>query len=221
MDLILILLIILLPIVASTYIKTSYAKYEKVKNYKHMTGFDAARLILDKNGLDNILILETEGTLTDHYDPTRKVVKLSRDIYRGESISSISVAAHECGHAIQDKVGYKPLRIRSVLVPITNFVSSIGYIFIMLAFIFNAFDLVYIGLGLTMFGILFQIVTLPVEFNASNRAMQELDKYNIANEEEQTGVKTVLRAAALTYVASLLASLLQLLRYILAFNRDR
>lgn len=221
MDLILILIIIFIPILASLYIKYNYSKYSKIENKKNITGFDVARKMLDKNDLKDVLILETPGELSDHYDPKRKVIKLSKDIYNGNSIASISVAAHECGHALQDKEGYLFLKIRHALVPITNITSNIGYVFIILGFILEFFDLFVIGIGLSGFGVLFQLVTLPVEYNASFRAKEFLKKNNITEEKENANVASMLNSAALTYVASLLALMLQLLRFILMFAARR
>ena len=167
------------------------------------------------------MVLETNGTLSDHYDPRRKVVKLSRDVYRNTSIASISVAAHECGHAIQDKVGYAPLKIRNMLVPVVNFTASVGYVFILIAFLLEVFDLLAYGVGFSLFGMLFQLITLPVEFNASKRACEELEMLGYAKEDEITGVTSVLNAAAFTYVAAALANFLQLLRYVLIFVNRR
>lgn len=220
-DLLLILLIIGLPLLSSLYIKVVYGRNRKKQNESGMTGFDVARKILDENGLNNILILETSGNLSDHYDPTRKVVKLSSDIYNGATIASTAVAAHECGHAIQDKENYTFLRIRSKLVPVTNITSNIGYIFIVLGFILEYFDLLYIGVGLSSFSVLFQLITLPVEFNASHRAKLELKRLELVGSNETSKVMSVLKAAAFTYVAATLAIVLQLLRYILIINSRR
>lgn len=221
MDIVLILLIIIIPVMASFYIKYNYSKYSEIEIGKKITGFDVARMILDKNGLKDVHVLETTGELSDHYDPRRKVVKLSKGIYSGTSVASIAVAAHECGHAIQDKEGYLFLKIRHALVPIANITSNIGYIFIVLGFILEYFDLFFLGIGLSSFGILFQLVTLPVEYNASSRAKELLNEYNVTDEREADGVKVMLNSAALTYVASLVALMIQLLRYVLIFSGKR
>ena len=205
---------------AQLIIKLAYNNYNQVKNKKNLTGFDVARQILDKNGLSNILILETEGTLTDHYDPTKKVIKLSKGIYSGTTISSAAVAAHECGHAIQDKEGYRPMRIRSKIVPTVNLTTKIGYIVIAIGFIID-YRLVEIGTVLLLAMLAFQLITLPVEFNASNRALKQIDKLSLLSQEEQKGAKKVLTAAALTYVASVLTTLLTIFRYILIANSRR
>ncbi|HCY44984.1 MAG TPA: Zn-dependent protease [Firmicutes bacterium] len=221
MDLILVILIILIPLIAQIGVSGNYRKYKKVKNTKELTGYDVARKILDENGLGDIYIVETRGELTDHYDPTKRVVRLSSDIYHGKTIAAMSVAAHECGHAVQDKDGYTFMRIRSAIFPIVNVATSISYWIILLGFLFELLDLIYIGIALTCLGLLFQIVTLPVEFDASKRAGVFLKEYNLATEDESKGVKKMLGAAAMTYVAGVLASALQILRLILvARNND-
>ena len=207
--------------IAQIGVSSNYQKYKRVKNTKELTGYDVARKILDENGLGDIYIVETRGELTDHYDPTKKVVRLSSDIYHGKTVAAMSVASHECGHAIQDKDGYTFMRIRSAIFPIVNVATSISYWIILLGFLFELLDLIYIGIALTCLGLLFQIVTLPVEFDASKRAGVFLKEYNLATEDESKGVKKMLGAAAMTYVAGVLASALQILRLILvARNND-
>lgn len=221
MDLILAIIVILIPLIAQIGVSSNYQKYKRVKNTKELTGYDVARKILDENGLGDIYIVETIGELTDHYDPTKKVVRLSSDIYHGKTIAAMSVASHECGHAVQDKEGYTFMRIRSAIFPIVNVATSISYWIILLGFLFELLDLIYIGIALTCLGLLFQIVTLPVEFDASKRAGVFLKEYNLATEDESKGVKKMLGAAAMTYVAGVLASALQILRLILvARNND-
>ncbi len=221
MDLILVIIVISIPLIAQIGVSSNYQKYKRVKNTKELTGYDVARKILDENGLEDIYIVETRGELTDHYDPTKKVVRLSSDIYHGKTVAAMSVAAHECGHAIQDKEGYTFMRIRSAIFPIVNVATSISYWIILLGFLFELLDLIYIGIALTCLGLLFQIVTLPVEFDASKRAGVFLKEYNLATEDESKGVKKMLGAAAMTYVAGVLASALQILRLIfVARNND-
>ena len=215
------LIIIFLPIIAQLKIKGTYNKYMKVKNESELTGAEAAKMILKKNGLSNVNVYETSGTLTDYYDPRKKMVVLSSDIYNSKSVSSIAVAAHECGHAIQDKENYKFLRFRSALVPIVNFTSRIASIFIIFGFIFEALDLLDVGIICLLVGLLFQLVTLPVEFNASARANNQLEICGIVSNKEKSGVKQVLSAAAFTYVAGFIAEALQILRLVLiSRNRD-
>lgn len=215
------LIIIFLPIIAQLKIKGTYNKYMKVKNESELTGAEAAKMILKKNGLSNVNVYETSGTLTDYYDPRKKMVVLSSDIYNSKSVSSVAVAAHECGHAIQDKENYKFLRFRSALVPIVNFTSRIASIFIIFGFIFEALDLLDVGIIGLLVGLLFQLVTLPVEFNASARAKDQLEICGIVSNKEKSGVKQVLSAAAFTYVAGFIAEALQILRLVLICrNRD-
>lgn len=221
MELILFILIIILPLIADIFVKINYSINLKKKNSKGISGAEVARKILDKNGLSNIYVVATNGYLTDHYDPKRKVIRLSKDVYEGSSVSSMAIAAHECGHAIQDKEGYLFLKLRSLIFPVVNIATSISYYIILIGFIFEWLNLVYIGIGLTSLGLLFQIITLPVEFNASKRAEKELDTMHLADSEEKSGVKKVLVSAALTYVAGVLTSALQILRLILIASSDR
>lgn len=221
MELILFILIIILPLIADIFVRINYSINLKKENSKGISGAEVARKILDKNGLSNIYVVATNGYLTDHYDPKRKVIRLSKDVYEGSSVSSMAIAAHECGHAIQDKEGYLFLKLRSLIFPVVNIATSISYYIILIGFIFEMLDLVYIGIGLTSLGLLFQIITLPVEFNASKRAEKELDTMHLADSKEKSGVKKVLVSAALTYVAGVLTSALQILRLILIASSDR
>ena len=214
MELILIILIIILPLISQLYISVTYKKTSNIEFRSDTTGYDVARNILDKNGLNNILVVETNGTLTDHYDPTRKVIKLSKDIYHGNSVASASVAAHEVGHAIQDKEGYTFLRIRHAIFPVVSFLDRISYIVIFLGFLLEYMNLVYFGIFAVGAGVLFQIITLPVEINASKRAIKELNELNLTTDRTEDLSKNMLTAAALTYVASTLAEILQLIRLI-------
>lgn len=214
MELLLIILIISLPLISQLYITVTYKKTSNIEFRSDTTGYDVARNILDKNGLNNILVVETNGTLTDHYDPTRKVIKLSKDIYHGNSVASASVAAHEVGHAIQDKEGYTFLKIRHAIFPVVSFLDKISYIVIFLGFLLEYMNLVYFGIFAVGAGVLFQIITLPVEINASKRAIKELKSLNLTTDRTENLSKNMLTAAALTYVASTLAEILQLIRLI-------
>ena len=214
MELLLIILIISLPLISQLYITVTYKKTSNIEFRSDTTGYDIARNILDKNGLNNILVVETNGTLTDHYDPTRKVIKLSKDIYHGNSVASASVAAHEVGHAIQDKEGYTFLKIRHAIFPVVSFLDRISYIVIFLGFLLEYMNLVYFGIFAVGAGVLFQIITLPVEINASKRAIRELKSLNLTTDRTENLSKNMLTAAALTYVASTLAEILQLIRLI-------
>lgn len=218
-DLIIVLLIVLLPLIAQFKIKSSYSKYSKIVNKSGLTGRDVAEKILRKNGIENVNIYRISGQLTDHYDPKSKSVSLSEKIYSTNSISAIAVAAHECGHAIQDKIGYSFLRLRHSLIPIVNITSSISSIFIFLGFVTEFLGILKIGIVLLSVGLLFQLVTLPVEFDASRRAKIELESLGLVTSEEIKGTKKVLKAAALTYVAGFLASALQILRLVLMTRR--
>ena len=180
----LIILAFSITFISQIIVSSSYSKYKKKLNNKDQNGYDVARKILDKNGLEDIMILETKGNLTDHYDPTKKVIKLSTDIYHGSSIASVSVAAHECGHAIQDKDNYKPMRIRSKLVPTVNICTRIGYLAILIGIIFS-YTLIEIGIILLLSMLVFQLITLPVEFNASKRALIQLEDLNLIDKEEK------------------------------------
>ncbi len=216
----LIILGFIITLMAQIYVSSSYSKYKMVKNKNRMTGFEVARKILDENGLQDIHIVEIKGNLTDHYDPSRKVVRLSSDIFNGSSIASTSVAAHECGHAIQDKEDYKFMKMRSKLVPIVNLSSKLGYFAIFIGFIFGLLDLAIFGIVLLISILLFELITLPVEFDASNKAGKQINKLKLLEGKEKSQSKTMLNAAALTYVASVITTILQILRlFLIASNR--
>ncbi len=210
---------LIITLLAQTFVSSSYSAYSKVPNMRRLTGKEAARFLLDKNGLGNIQIEEVGGYLTDHYDPTRKVVRLSKNIYRGTSIASVAVACHECGHAIQDKEGYVFMRIRASLVPLVNFSSYAGYFAILFGILLGALDLIWLGIIAEIVILLFQVVTLPVEFDASKRALQELKGTSFLTDEELGQGRKMLTAAALTYVASVATTLIQIVRLILLFGR--
>ena len=205
----------LITLIAQIFVSSSYSRYKKILNSKDNTGYDTARKILDKNNLEDVMILENKGNLTDHYDPKRKVIKLSTDIYHGSSIASAAVAAHECGHAIQDKNKYIPMRIRSAIVPFVNICTRLGYLAILIGLIFNRAPLLEAGIILLLAMLVFQLITLPVEFNASKRALNELEKEKILDKEEKGNARNMLVAAAFTYVASVLSTLLQIFRLVL------
>lgn len=217
---ILMVISLLITLVAQLFVMGSYAKYKKIKNKKGLTGAEVAREILNEHGLGNIYVTETRGYLSDHYDPTRKVIRLSKDIYNGTSIASVSVAAHEVGHAIQDKEGYSFMRFRSAIFPIVNLASKGGYFAILIGLIFGFVNLIWIGIGLEIVILLFQLVTLPVEFDASARAAKEIEKNEFLDKSERTSSKNMLNAAAFTYVASVLTSLIEIFRLILIARSD-
>lgn len=211
---------LVITLIAQGFVSSSYSKYSKVKNERGITGKEAARFLLDKNGLSEVDVVETTGYLTDHYDPRSKVIKLSRSVYNDASIAAVSVACHECGHAIQDKVGYTFLKIRSALVPVVNFSSYAGYFAILFGCLFGALNLIWVGIFAEVIILLFQIITLPVEVNVSKRALQELESANFLNRNELKHGKTMLTAAALTYVASIATTIIQILRLFLMFGRN-
>lgn len=217
----LVILSTVIVLFAQLKIKTTYKKYKTIGNSKKLSGQEVARKILDRHGLSNIYVVETQGELTDHYDPKRKVIRLSSDIYHSESIAAISVAAHECGHAIQDKENYAPMRIRAFLVPIVNLVSYLGYFSLIITIFTGIMGYFKLGIIILAATILFQLVTLPVEFDASKRAIKELEKTNSVTKDEKEDAKKMLTSAALTYVASALSSILDLLRLVIMANNAR
>lgn len=214
------LIALAITIVAQIFVTSTYNKFLKKNNSSGITGLEAARRILDKNGLHDVKVVMTAGTMGDHYNPQTKTVNLSQPVYQGASITSLAVAAHECGHAIQDKDGYTFLKIRSSLVPLVNFSSYAGYFAIMIGIFASWFELIFIGILLECVILLFELVTLPVEFNASKRALNELEQ-GLLLEHENNNARKVLRAAAFTYVASAANSALQILRLILMFGGRR
>jgi len=201
-------------------IKSSYAKYSKIYSRNGYTGGQVARMILDGYGLFDISVLVTGGQLTDHYDPTKRVVKLSSDVYNSTSLAAIGVAAHEIGHAIQHKEGYVPIKIRTALVPIANIGSQGSWILFFLGIVFSFTPLINFGIILFLAAVLFQLVTLPVEFNASSRAIAILQAKSILYEDEIKGAKNVLTSAALTYVAAAVTAIAQLLRLLAIRDRN-
>lgn len=209
------LLILIIPIVASLNVKMTFKKYSKVKNSRGFTADEVARKILDNNGLYNVRVERINGKLTDHFDPTANVVRLSDSVFGRSDVSAIGVAAHECGHAIQHAEEYSPIVIRSKLVPATNFCSTASYIFILLGLILSA-NTILINIGILLFLVVvaFQLITLPVEFNASDRALKTLEADSILDVDEVPKARKVLTAAALTYVAALMTAVIQLLRLI-------
>ena len=216
----LILLAIIISGSAQMYINHWYNKTKKMKTAKGMNGNQTARKILDNNDLKDVGINEVAGTLSDHYDPAKKTVNLSNDIYGTDSIASISVAAHECGHAIQDKNGYFFLRLRRGMVPFVNLASKLGYVAILIGIFFSILGLLKIGILLEIVILVFQLITLPVEFDASSRALKKIEEYGIVTKEELKYCKKMLRSAALTYVAGVTASFLQVLRLVLMYRRN-
>ena len=224
-------MIILIPAIlftmyAQAKVNSNFRRYSNVRNARNMTGAEAARRMLDANGLGRVQIEQVKGSLTDHYDPRKRVLRLSQSVYGVNSIAAVSVACHEAGHAVQHAESYKPLKVRNSIVPLVNFASSLTWPLVILGIILLANgsymgDLLFnIGVIAMLAVILFHTVTLPVEFNASSRALKQMDELGIIAEEENTGAKKVLRAAAMTYVAALATAIANLLR-ILAMRGSR
>lgn len=207
--------------IASGGVQSAFSKYSKVKSYRNYTGADAARKILDDNGLYNIGIERVAGNLTDHFDPKANVIRLSDATYADTSVAAIGVAAHEAGHAVQHATGYAPIKVRNSIVPVVNICSSLSMPMFILGLILGATGLTNLGILLFSGALVFQVVTLPVEFNASKRALKILDGSAMLEEDELTGAKKVLRAAAMTYVAAVISTALQLIRLVLISNSRR
>ena len=206
---------------AQMKVSSAYNKYSRIENSRHLTGRDVAYEILNQHGLSDVQIYEVKGHLSDHYNPSNLTLNLSSEIYHGTSIASLAVAAHECGHALQHQEGYKPLTFRNMIVPVCNISQTIGWVAILLGLFIGKSSIAWLGVLLMSLMLLFQIVTLPVEFDASARALSILnDRY--LTEDEYPGAKKMLTAAALTYVAAMLSTLLSLLRIVLmVMSRDR
>lgn len=211
---------ILVTILAQALISARYKKYSKIKNSKGLTGVEVAQEILKRNDLEDVYVVETKGYLSDHYDPGQRVVRLSENVYHGDSISAASIAAHEVGHAIQHKEGNIFMSIRKVIFPIVNIASKFGYIAIFIGLIFGLLKIFYFGIVMLFAILFFQLVTLPVEFDASRRALNNLEKYNLLLSDERKGAFKVLGAAALTYVAGLATTLLEIARLLLIFRDE-
>jgi Zn-dependent membrane protease YugP len=206
---------ILIMLTAQWYVKSTYNKWGKIITRSRMTGEQTAQRIISSGGLNDLIIQQTQGHLTDHYDPRKKVLSLSPGVYQGNSIAAVAIAAHELGHALQDKEGYFPLRIRSMLVPAVNIGSTLGWILIMVGLLLNVVGIAWLGVFAFSGGTIFALATLPIELNASSRAKMLLNNSGIIlSAEEERGVNNVLNAAALTYVASLFTAVMQLLYWI-------
>lgn len=216
---ILVLIGVILSLWASFKVKSTFAKYSKVRSMSGITGAEAAERILNSSGIYDVSIQRVRGDLTDHYDPRNKVLRLSDTVYGSNSIAAIGVAAHECGHAIQHNTSYTPLKLRSAIVPVANIGSMLSWPIILLGLILGASQsFINFGIILFSFAVLFQLITLPVEFNASKRAVQRMGELGILHGDELNKSGKVLNAAALTYVAAATASILQLLRLVLLFG---
>ncbi len=220
---VLVLPCILLSLWASSNVNSTFKKYSKQFSRRGLTGAEAAQRVLSANGVRGVRIDRVSGSLTDHFDPKTNVIRLSDSVYSNTSTAAIGVACHEAGHAVQYAVGYAPIKLRAAIIPVTNFGSKLAMPLILLGLVFTAFGDTLIYLGIACFGLslVFQLVTLPVEFNASRRAMSAIEEGGLLTEEEQRGAKKTLTAAALTYVAATAVALAQLLRLITLFGGRR
>ena len=220
MNLMLILIPTALILLSQFYINSTYKKYSMIDIKSKYSGKDVTQKILEKNNIKNVKIKKISGALTDHFNPKTSEINLSEDIYNDSSVASVAVAAHECGHVIQHKEKYFFIILRSMLVPIVNISSKLGYIILIIGFLSSVLDLALIGLILMCFALLFQLITLPTEFNASKRAIDELLSLNIITNQEKPMVKKMLLSAALTYVASFFANILEMLRLFFAIRNN-
>ena len=217
----LVLIGILITGLAALNVRTTFARYSKIPNSRGLTGMDVARMMLEQAGIYDVSIQPIQGNLTDHYSPREKVLRLSESVYSSTSVAAIGVAAHECGHALQHKEGYAPLRLRSISVPLANIGAWLSWPVIILGIALDWFGLAQLGIYLFAFVVAFQLITLPVEFNASRRALTVLETGGYLSSEELSGSRKVLTAAAMTYVAALLSTILQLLRLIMIVGGGR
>ena len=218
---ILVIIAMIFTVIVQAYMTSTFNKFQQVESKSGLTARDAARLILDKNGINNVEIGRTAGNLTDHYAPLEKKLNLSDTTYNSTSIASIGVAAHEAGHAIQDHTGMFLLKFQMRMVPVVNFASKLSIPVLLIGLLLSSFNLISIGIILFSATLVYQLLTLPIEFNASNNAIKTLRANGLMDEAELAGVKKVLTAAALTYVAAAATTIMQLLRFILIANNSR
>lgn len=209
---------LLLAMYAQAKVSSTYNRYKKITSHSGYTGAQFARKMLNDNGLYDVTITQISGRMSDHYDPRANQVRLSAEVYNGTSIASLGIAAHEVGHAVQHATNYFPLTIRNLVVPVTNFSSSIYMLFIFIGIIMNSFSMIQFGIMLFAVIVIFQVITLPVEFNASRRAIATLGGDGVLDAEELSGAKRVLGAAAMTYVAAMVTAVLQLLQLLMVFG---
>lgn len=212
---------LIISLIAQANVKKAYASMAKIQNAKKLSGAEAAYRVLQFYGINNVQIQMTQGKLTDHYDPRSNVIRLSPEVFSGTSIASVGIACHEAGHAAQHAQSYAPIKLRNAVLPVANLGSSVGFSLAILGY-FMGLDII-VGIGVILFAavVLFQLITLPVEFNASSRALKVIDETNMLYDEEIPKARKVLRAAAMTYVASLLVSVMSLIRLVLRTNRRR
>ena len=210
---------IIITLICQIKVQSTFSKYSKIRNSRNITGAQAAEYVLRANGVTGVQIMQVAGNLTDHFDPRSNVIRLSDNVYNSNSIAAVGVACHEAGHAVQHAQGYVPNKIRSAILPVANIGSQLSWIFIVLGLASSMFQvLLYVGIVFFAASVLFTLATLPVEFNASSRAKEELKKYDLLDKYEVEGSDKMLKAAAYTYVASVLTTVLQLLRLIVLFN---
>ena len=212
---------LIISLVVQGFVTSSYKKYSKVRNEKGISGEKAARTILDKNGLNDVKVEKTVGMLSDHYDPRSKTIRLSDKVFVDTTIASVAVAVHECGHAIQHKEGYSFMKFRTALFPLVNFSTYAGYIAILIGAIFSLIELIWVGIALEFVILFFQLVTLPVELNASKRALKEIEDEKLLMPNELKGGKKMLKAAASTYIASIAVVILEIVRLIFMYGNRR
>ncbi len=215
---------LLFGIWAQARVKSAYTKYSQVRNMRGYTGADTARMILEQNGIYDVRVQHISGSLTDNYNPVNKTLNLSDGVYDSATVAAVGIAAHEAGHAVQHAVGYFPIKIREAIIPVTKIGSWLYWPVILAGLLFSSQNLIDVGILLFSLIAVFQLVTLPVEFNASNRAIATIEKNEVLLGQELSGAKSVLKAAALTYVAALVSSLAQVLRLVILFggrNRRR
>lgn len=218
---VLVLPMVLLAFGAQLMVKTSYSKYSKMANRKGLTGAQAAQALLRSNGVYDVRIERVSGELTDHYDPKANVIRLSQGVYDSSSVAAVGIACHEAGHALQYSSEYAPIKLRMTIIPICNVASNIAFPLFLIGFILNFYELALAGVVAFAVATLFQLVTLPVEFNASRRAMETIRSEGLLYDDEATGARKVLTAAAMTYVAALAVSLANLLRFVLLLGGGR
>ena len=219
---ILLIPVLLLSIWAQAQVSGSFRRYSRVANRPHLTGAQAAEAVLRSHGIYDVPVRSCRGNLTDHYDPRDNTIYLSENVYAASTVAAVGVACHEAGHAVQYAVGYGPIKVRSAIIPVTQFGSRFSFVLLLIGLLLYSQPLFLVGILLFSLTTVFQLVTLPVEFNASHRALETIEGQGLLDGEELDGAKKVLRAAAMTYVAALLMSALQLLRYVLIFlGRDR
>ena len=224
--LVLVLPCIILSLIASAKVKSTFNKYSQQISRRRLTGAQAAQQVLAANGVHNVRIERVSGELTDHYDPRSNVIRLSDNVYNNPSTAAIGVACHEAGHAVQYAQSYAPIKLRAAIIPVTNIGSKLAMPLILLGLLFSymgegSFTFVYLGIGCFSLSLIFQLITLPVEFNASRRAIQAIESNGLLTDEELSGAKKTLTAAAMTYVAATAVSLAQLLRLLMIFGGRR